>query len=60
MGEEKVLDGLLTYLALLCRGLWFFFFPQKRLGRGKGGEGVVECQFTALFELLHKISPVVI
>lgn len=61
MGEEKVLDGLLTCLYLALPGTMAFFLSTERVGEGKGGwEGVVECQFTVLFELLHKISPVVI
>lgn len=39
MGEEKVLDGLLTYLYLALPGTMAFFLSTERVGEGKGGGG---------------------
>lgn len=69
MCSEEVEDGRrkgvrwATYLPLSCFAGDHGFFPFHRKGWGgeRGeGEGVVECQFTVLFELLHKIFLVVI
>lgn len=39
MGEEKVLDGLLTCLYLALPGTVAFFLSTERVGEGKGGGG---------------------